>query len=316
MISTSVVLADAGPRCTGRRLARRSMTRMAPPESGDAGNPFQSLLGDLMNMLGTNAPEPVGDDPVLRPQRGHRGDPRGQRRAHPADPARAAGPGGRAQRDRGHRHAGLPGRTPSDLCAGGPGRLDASGPRVVADAPDLDGPGTRPDASAATAGRPGRHRSRSAVEDPDGRPRRPARPVGHRHRPDVLRPAGGIGGGPPVPARPRPVPAGHPVGALRRAPAGHRQHRRRSPRTGACPRRRRCCGSAPASWPPTPCSPVRQCEAGWRSCWWHWPNPRPPPSRTWPGGWARSGCPGASEGGGYGPRVAAGDVRRPRGAAR
>jgi putative hydrolase len=29
---------------------------MAPPESGDSGNPFQSLLGDLMNMLGTNAP--------------------------------------------------------------------------------------------------------------------------------------------------------------------------------------------------------------------------------------------------------------------
>ena len=30
---------------------------MAPTESGDAGNPFQSLLGDLMNMLGTNAPD-------------------------------------------------------------------------------------------------------------------------------------------------------------------------------------------------------------------------------------------------------------------
>jgi putative hydrolase len=29
---------------------------MAPPESGDASNPFQSLLGDLMNMLGNNAP--------------------------------------------------------------------------------------------------------------------------------------------------------------------------------------------------------------------------------------------------------------------
>jgi putative hydrolase len=29
---------------------------MAPPEPGEAGNPFQSLLGDLMNMLGTNAP--------------------------------------------------------------------------------------------------------------------------------------------------------------------------------------------------------------------------------------------------------------------
>jgi putative hydrolase len=29
---------------------------MAPPEPGDAGNPFQSLLGDLMNMLGTSAP--------------------------------------------------------------------------------------------------------------------------------------------------------------------------------------------------------------------------------------------------------------------
>ena len=29
---------------------------MAPPEPGDADNPFQSLLGDLMNMLGTNAP--------------------------------------------------------------------------------------------------------------------------------------------------------------------------------------------------------------------------------------------------------------------
>jgi putative hydrolase len=30
---------------------------MPPPEPGDAGNPFQSLLGDLMNMLGTNAPD-------------------------------------------------------------------------------------------------------------------------------------------------------------------------------------------------------------------------------------------------------------------
>jgi putative hydrolase len=29
---------------------------MAPPELGDSGNPFQSLLGDLMNMLGTSAP--------------------------------------------------------------------------------------------------------------------------------------------------------------------------------------------------------------------------------------------------------------------
>jgi putative hydrolase len=29
---------------------------MAPPEPGETGNPFQSLLGDLMNMLGTNAP--------------------------------------------------------------------------------------------------------------------------------------------------------------------------------------------------------------------------------------------------------------------
>ncbi|MGH9098048.1 MAG: hypothetical protein ACRDWB_11560, partial [Acidimicrobiales bacterium] len=30
---------------------------MPPTESGDTGNPFQSLLGDLMNMLGTNAPD-------------------------------------------------------------------------------------------------------------------------------------------------------------------------------------------------------------------------------------------------------------------
>jgi len=30
---------------------------MAPPEPGDAGNPFQSLLGDLMNMLGSNGPD-------------------------------------------------------------------------------------------------------------------------------------------------------------------------------------------------------------------------------------------------------------------
>jgi putative hydrolase len=30
---------------------------MAPTEPGDAANPFQSLLGDLMNMLGTNAPD-------------------------------------------------------------------------------------------------------------------------------------------------------------------------------------------------------------------------------------------------------------------
>ena len=30
---------------------------MTPPEPGDVGNPFQSLLGDLMNMLGTNGPD-------------------------------------------------------------------------------------------------------------------------------------------------------------------------------------------------------------------------------------------------------------------
>ena len=38
-----------------------------------------------------------------------------ERRAHPADPARAAGPGGRAERDRGHRHARLARRPPADL---------------------------------------------------------------------------------------------------------------------------------------------------------------------------------------------------------
>ena len=48
----------------------------------------------------------VGDDPGLRPQRGHRGHPRVQRRAAPADPGGAAVPGGRAQRHRSHRHAG------------------------------------------------------------------------------------------------------------------------------------------------------------------------------------------------------------------
>ena len=30
---------------------------MAPPDPADAGNPFQSLLGDLMNMLGSNGPD-------------------------------------------------------------------------------------------------------------------------------------------------------------------------------------------------------------------------------------------------------------------
>ncbi len=30
---------------------------MTPSESGETGNPFQSLLGDLMNMIGTNAPD-------------------------------------------------------------------------------------------------------------------------------------------------------------------------------------------------------------------------------------------------------------------
>src|SRR5665213_239003 len=30
---------------------------MTPPDSGDASNPFQSLLGDLMNMLGSNGPD-------------------------------------------------------------------------------------------------------------------------------------------------------------------------------------------------------------------------------------------------------------------
>src|SRR5450631_3052850 len=29
---------------------------MAPPGPGDSGDPFQSLLGDLMNMLGTSGP--------------------------------------------------------------------------------------------------------------------------------------------------------------------------------------------------------------------------------------------------------------------
>jgi len=30
---------------------------MTPPDSGDAANPFQSMLGDLMNMLGSNGPD-------------------------------------------------------------------------------------------------------------------------------------------------------------------------------------------------------------------------------------------------------------------
>ena len=33
------------------------MGHMTPPDSGDTGNPFQSLLGDLMNMLGSNGPD-------------------------------------------------------------------------------------------------------------------------------------------------------------------------------------------------------------------------------------------------------------------
>ena len=41
---------------------------MAPPDPGDPGNPFQSLLGDLMNMLGSNGPD-QSSDPSARPTR-------------------------------------------------------------------------------------------------------------------------------------------------------------------------------------------------------------------------------------------------------
>ena len=107
----------------------------------------------------------------------------------------------------------------------GRGRLDAAGARLVAARADRDDPGARPDAP----GRPGPMQARRRSlrrRRPDGRDREPARAVGHRHRPDVLRPAGGIGGRPPVPAGPRAVPAGDSLGAVRRAAPGHVQHRR------------------------------------------------------------------------------------------
>jgi hypothetical protein len=59
---------------------------MAPPEPGEAGNPFQSLLGDLMNMLGTNAPNQWEMTRSFALNVATGGDPGGQRRADPADP--------------------------------------------------------------------------------------------------------------------------------------------------------------------------------------------------------------------------------------
>ena len=268
-------------------------------------------------MLGTNAPNQWEMTRSFALNVATGGTRRAQRRAHPAHPARAAGPGGRAQRDRGHRHAGLARRPPADLRAGGPGRLDAAGTRFVADRADRDGAAARDPVPDADRPPTSPRRTRSAEEDPTGGLGEPARPVGDGHRADVLRPAGRLGGRPPR----RSGPSGQYPLAIPWAPSdelapGHRPTSPRSPRTGAFPRRRPCCGCAPASWPPTPSSPVRPSGPGWRSCW---PTLAESVGRgpTGPGRTTRS--PGRSRrrrGSGHGPRVVAGDVRRPRGAAR
>ena len=133
---------------------------MAPPDPGDPSNPFQSLLGDLMNMLGTNGPNQWEMIRSFALSVATGGTP--EANVEPIQRIRLEQLARVAELNviRGHRHAGVVRRAPADLRAGGPGRLDPAGPRVVATAVDGHDPGAdaaahrRRTAPAATRWRP------------------------------------------------------------------------------------------------------------------------------------------------------------------
>ena len=127
------------------------MGRMAPPDTGDSGNPFQSLLGDLMNMLGTNAPNQWEMTRSFAVNVATGGE--AETNVEPVQRIRLEQlvAGGRAQRGRGHRDARVARRTAAGLCAGRSERLDGSGARLVAHDTHGDDTGGR----AAAHGRRG-----------------------------------------------------------------------------------------------------------------------------------------------------------------
>ena len=242
-------------------------------------------------MLGTNAPNQWEMTRSFALNVATGGTPGAERRARPADPARAAGPGGRAQRDRGHRHAGHPRRAPADLRARGPGRLDAAGARIVAHGTDLDGPGGRTDAPRPPGSTTWQRSTPATPKDPSGGLGDLLGQWATRHRADVLRPPGRLGGRPPVPTCPGSVPLGPSVGTVRRASPGHRQHRhlRRGlepPRGGGAglgvrPRAGLQRGADPTGGP--------RPDGG--AAGWPWPPRRPPAQQDLVGRLGRSGGP-------------------------
>ena len=123
---------------------------MAPPDTGDSGNPFQSLLGDLMNMLGTNAPNQweMTRSFAVNVATGGEAEPN----VEPVQRIRLEQlvAGGGAERDRGHRHARVPRRAATDVRSGRPRRLDGASSRLVAADTEPMTPAPGPVPSAGT----------------------------------------------------------------------------------------------------------------------------------------------------------------------
>ena len=148
---------------------------MAPPDPGDPGNPFQSLLGDLMNMLGSNGPDSWEMTRSFALNVATGGTPESN-----VEPLQ------RIQVEQLSRVAelnvieatGMPvdARRPSvDLRTGGPRRLDGAGPRVLA----VRATAMTPAAPGAPApAPPGGTDDGSTPRRPDRRHGRHARPVG------------------------------------------------------------------------------------------------------------------------------------------
>ena len=196
---------------------------MPQGDPGNAGNPFQSLLGDLLNVLGSagapdqwtltssfavnvatgGEPEP-NVEPVLRIQL--------EQLARVAELNVMEATGLPVAPDGRRLTCVAVGRSDWTMRA-----LDSWRPILSA----MAGPSMSHARRACRGDRRLECRRRG-----HRRSLRPAGTMGERHRTHVLRAAGGFGGRAPGPAGPRPVPAGSALGTLGRAARRPRQHRR------------------------------------------------------------------------------------------
>ncbi len=256
---------------------------MTPPDPGDAANPFQSLLGDLMNMLGSNGPDQWEMTRAFALNVATGGTPEAN-----VEPLQ------RIQVEQLSRVAEL-------------NVIEATGMPVTPDGRRLTCVPVGRGDWTVRALESWRAVLQAMAAPPPGPRRSPARPAPRpAHRASTRWATTPPGGWPPCSDR-WPPPSGRcssdsrsarssatwpsaPSASTRWPSRGHRRTSccwsrptsPSSPRTGACPRRRPCCGCAPGSWRRTRCSAGRPCGPMSRSSSWPTPSRRPPPSRTWP----------------------------------